>query len=196
MGKTTYRMIGASNHSKELREIHDFYATPPEAVEELLKHETFDKNIWEPACGMGHISDVLIKNGYNVISSDLIDRGYGIGGIDFLFHHRDGLFDGDTITNPPYRLAQDFVERALQVIEPGHKVAMLLRLSFLEGKARRDFFKRFPPVRVYVSSSRIQCAKNGDFQALKNAGGSAIAFAWFIWIRGHSSGSTELKWFN
>ena len=73
-------IMGASNHSEFEREQHDYYATDPQAVEELLKVESFDKNILEPCCGEGHISKVLEKHGYMVESSDLIDREFGRGG--------------------------------------------------------------------------------------------------------------------
>jgi hypothetical protein len=66
-----------------------------------------------------------------------------LGGIDFL--QWDSPFDGDIITNPPYKFALEFVEKALELITDGHKVAMFLKLQFLEGKARRAFFDKAPP---------------------------------------------------
>ena len=102
---------------------------------------------------------------------------------------------GDIITNPPYRLAVDFVYKALRVIPGGNKVAMFLRLQFLEGKSRKDLFARFPPKVIYVSSSRILCAKNGDFARMQAAGGSAVAYAWFVWVKGLRQ-PTIVKWIN
>lgn len=78
--ETYFRGIGASNHTDKDREINDYYATPPAAIDCLLEKATLDKNIWECACGQGHISKRLIELGYNVKSTDLIDRGYGVGG--------------------------------------------------------------------------------------------------------------------
>lgn len=182
--------LGASNHTMNPRAENDYYATDPRAVELLLEKEEFSNNIWECACGEGHISKVLEQNGYDVLSTDLIDRGYGTGGVDFLTSVR--VFDGDIITNPPYKYAIEFVKHALNSITNGHKVAMLLRLSFLEGKSRRILFDQYPPKKVYVSSNRILCAKNGDFE---NSDSSAIAYAWFIWEKGFS-GTPILKWFN
>ena len=157
---------------------NDYYATPPRAMELLLKEESFSKDIWEPACGEGHLSKVLEANGYNVYSTDLIDRGYGIGGKDFL--KEKGMFAGDIITNPPYKYAKEFVEKALETVMPGNKVAMFLKLTFLEGKTRRALFKNNPPQAVYVSSGRLECGKNGTFK-----GRSAVAYAWFVWRRGY-----------
>ena len=182
--------LGASNHTVNPRAEHDYYATDPRAVRLLLEMETFSDKIWECACGEGHISKVLEQNGYEVLSTDLIDRGYGTGGVDFLTS--DYIFDGDIITHPPYKYAIEFVKHALNSISEGHKVAMLLRLSFLEGKSRRVLFNQYPPKKVYVSSNRILCAKNGDFE---NSDSSAIAYAWFIWEKGFR-GTPTLKWFN
>ena len=75
-----YKTLGASNHTDKERQVNDYYATEPKAMEILLEVETFNKDIWECACGEGHLSEVLIKYGHNVLSTDLIDRGYGIGG--------------------------------------------------------------------------------------------------------------------
>ena len=167
------------NIRKKDAEPNDYYATEPRAIELLLDLESFSDHIWEPACGEGHLSKVLEKKGYNVYSTDLIERGYGIGNIDFLA--QKGLFQGDIITNPPYKYAKEFVEKALESVLPGNKVAMFLKLTFLEGKSRRELFKKNPPQAVYVSSDRIRCGKNGDFTGPR----SAVAYAWFVWRRGY-----------
>lgn len=75
--------LGASNHTMNSRAENDYYATDPRAVELLLEKEEFSNNIWECACGEGHISKALKQNGYEVLSTDLIDRGYGTGGGGF-----------------------------------------------------------------------------------------------------------------
>jgi 2-polyprenyl-3-methyl-5-hydroxy-6-metoxy-1,4-benzoquinol methylase len=75
-----FSTLGSSSHSKDDRHVHDYYATHPKATEWLVKLEKFNKQILEPACGEGHISNILSKNGYNVISTDLIERGFGGGG--------------------------------------------------------------------------------------------------------------------
>ena len=168
----------------------DFYATQPRAVELLLEKESFSPLIWEPACGEGHISKVLERAGYTVLSTDLIDRGYGQGQLDFLRYDCKLPLRADIITNPPYKYAKEFVQQALTVLAPGHKVAMFLKLQFLEGQSRRALFHHHPPQTVYVSSARLQCAKNGVFR-----GSSTIAFAWFVWYKGYH-GATYLKWIN
>ena len=184
------RIIGASNHADHEREKDDFYATDPIATIKLCGLERFTDDVWEPACGEGHISKVLAHHGYRVRSSDIVNRGYG-DVYDFL--STDNVYwHGDIVTNPPYKYAQDFVEKALQIIDDGNKVAMFLKLTFLEGKSRKELFRKYPPKVVYVASGRIKCAMNGDFDSI---GSSATAYAWFIWEKGFD-GDTIIKWFN
>lgn len=179
--------LGARNECVEEREEHDYYATQPIAIEWLMKIEKLNKHIWECACGEGHLAKPLIENGYAVKCTDLIDRGFGVGGVDFLAQNE--AFDGDIITNPPYKYAQEFIEKALSLITDGNKVCMFLKVQFLEGKRRRDMFEKYPPKTIWVSTSRIQCGKNGVFQ------GSMVAYAWYVWEKGYT-GPTTLKWFN
>jgi len=193
MTDKVFANIGASNHTYNRREPLDFYATDPIAAELLVELEDFNKNIWECACGAGHLSMPLEKAGYNVKSTDIADRGFGESGIDFLA--QQGMFDGDIITNPPYKYAIEFVEKAIEIIPVGNKVAMLLKLQFLEGKKRRELFDRSPPKVIYVSSSRINCCKNGDFSDKQRKNNSALAYAWYIWVKGWE-GDTVVKWFN
>lgn len=185
-----FKTIGASNHTDNERQREDYYATEPAATEWLCKLEHFNGPILEPSCGEGHISEVLKAQGYNVTSRDLVNRGYG-DEADFLSIDNTEWM-GDIVTNPPYKYAREFVEKALQIIPDSNKVAMFLKLTFLEGKARRNLFRTAPPIRVWVSSSRLKCAMNGEFDAM---GGSATAYAWFIWQKGYK-GDTIIKWFN
>lgn len=182
-----YRTLGT--HSNEDREQHDFYATEPKAVELLLEVEEFNKNILEPCCGKGHISDVLKEHGYEVSSYDLVDRGYGEVKDFFNFGK---IKNTDIITNPPYRKAQEFVEKSLEIVDEGAKVAMFLKTLFLESKSRKKLFTENPPKTIYVSSSRLICAKNGDFEKYK---GSAVSYSWFVWEKGFK-GNTTIKWIN
>lgn len=193
MSDVISRMIGASNHTDHDRVPNDYYATDPKAVEMLLELEQFAPVIWEPACGEGHISKVLQSHGYEVISTDLIYRGFGDPEpLDFLKETLDG-FDGDIVTNPPYSLAQDFVQTAIDTVKVGHKVAMFLKIQFLEGKKRFSLFAKSPPRTIYVSRSRIRCGTNGNFDGFKN--GSTLCYAWFVWEKGFT-GDPVIKWFN
>ena len=186
-----FKTLGSSNHTPDERAQFDYYATDPQAVEMLVALEPFAPVIWEPACGEGHISKVLAAHGYEVISTDLIYRGFGEPEpMDFLTETFPD-FEGDIITNPPYSAGLEFVKRALETVRPGGKVAMFLKVQFLEGKRRGELFSKTPPRTVYISRSRLACAKNGDFTHTE----SAIAYAWYVWEKGFT-GDPVIKWFN
>ena len=193
--KSVYTTLGASNHTEDEREQHDYYATDPIAIDVLINDgkSEINHNVWECACGEGHLAKRLSDYGYNVTATDLIDRGFGTGDVNFL--EINTIFNGDIVTNPPYKYAVKFIEHALDIIPTGNKVFMFLKLQFLEGKSRKELFKKYPPKCIYVSSSRILCAKNGDFEGMKKSGGSAVAYAWYEWEKGYT-GDTIIKWVN
>ena len=181
------KVLGISETAE--REKNDFYATDPKAMYKLLEYETFNKNIWEPACGEGNLSEVLKENGYNVYSTDLIDRGYGEDHYNFL--ESNLKFNGDIITNPPFKYATEFVKKSLESVELGNKVAMFMKLNYICGVKRyNEIYSTLPPQRIYAFIKRINCAKNNDF---KGCGNSAIDYAWFVWEKGKYA-PTELKW--
>lgn len=170
------------------RDLHDFYPTPPRATNALLDVETFVGEIWEPACGDGAISKILSERGHDVFSTDLVDRGYGhASGVDFLTTSIKEHVE-NVVTNPPFKLAVPFVERALR--RSTRKVAILARLAFLEGKARRVLFTTTPLARVHVFSSRVAMARGGEWT---NSQKGLIAFAWYVWEHGHE-GPPTIGW--
>jgi hypothetical protein len=179
------RMVGARD-AKSIRG-DDFYASPPEAVEALLRVVRFGGPIWEPACGDGAICKVLAANGYAVVATDLVDRGYGTHGRDFLFETRSEV--PNIVTNPPFKLAEQFAEKALELTTG--KVAFLMRLVWLEGQRRRKFFEKTPLSQVLVFSGRIPRMHRGDYDGPKSS--SSIAFAWFVWDHAHK-GPPTLGW--
>ena len=190
--KTTFVQLGASNHSLKDRETNDYYATDPNSLEIFLKALERDNiklhhNIWECACGQGHLSNVLINNNYNVYSSDLINRGYGEVK-DFL--KCNNLFNGDILTNPPYKYAKDFVKHSLDLLEDGNCCIMFLKIQFLEGKDRRKLFDKFPPKYVYVNSARQTCYINGNMNKKMS---SASCYCWYIWEKGFK-GEPVIRW--
>jgi len=157
------------------REKNDFYPTPQEATLALLNAWKFsdDDFIWECACGDGAISKVLEANNYVVHSTDLYDYGYGRPGIDFLKETNPPLGFHTIITNPPFELAEKFVYHAHKIGIT--KLAMFLKLAFLEGQARKKMYEIYKPARVFVFSKRISFPVNGK----KKSG--MIAFAWYVW---------------
>lgn len=185
--------MGAHTYTEEDREENDFYATNPESLILFLERIKEDdikisKDIWECSCGDGSLSKTLIERNYNVVSSDLIDRGFGTPGIDFLKQNKH--WKGDILTNPPYKYAMEFVQHSMELIETNSKCIMFLKLQFLEGIQRRKLFEEYPPKYIYVFSKRQCCAKNGDFEKYK---GGAVSFAWYIWEKGFK-GDPIIRW--
>ena len=165
----------------------DFYPTPSWATRALLDHESFEGSIFEPACGDGSMSKVLEKNGLEVLSADLYDRGYGHTGLSCDFFKSNQPFD-NIITNPPYNIAGKFLLHALSLSR--NKVAFLLRLAFLEGAERqREIFSKTPLARVWVFSERVTFYPKGE----ERISGGTTAYAWFVWDHAHI-GSPEIKW--
>lgn len=175
--------------------------------------ENFTKNIYECSAGEGHLSKRFIDLGFNVYSTDLVDRGYGESGIDFLKVKRDEIpFETfSIITNPPYSLAEKFIYHSMEILKDGEKCAMFLKVLFEESDGRKKLFKTYPP-RIYVCSNRIRCGKNGDFYDRdKNTGkilykkdgtpkliSSAVAYAWYIFEKGWKpkEGGGMIDWIN
>lgn len=190
MKEDIFRNLGASNHSLGERQSEDFYATEPKAAELLLEIIPELNNIWECACGQGHLAKVFDNVDKLGKATDLVDRGYGATE-DFLLS-KEPYHNGDIVTNPPYKYAKEFVEKALELVDVGRYVCMFLKVLFLESRSRKELFIKFPPKVIYISSSRINCAKNGDFNTYTS---SAIAYAWYIWQKGYS-GESVVKWIN
>ena len=190
MKESTFINLGATNHARGVRESNDYYATDPIAGKLLLEAEPDLNNIWECACGEGHLAKVFDEAGILGKATDLIDRGYG--SVEDFFFIIQPYHNGDIVTNLPYKYAQEFVEHALNKVDEGRKICMFLKVLFLESQSRKKLFTLYPPKSIYISSSRINCAKNGDFKTYNS---SAIAYAWFVWIKGYK-GETVIKWIN
>ncbi len=189
MADATYNLNGGFKPTmKRFADLNgpDFFPTPAWATYALMDNESFHGETWESACGDGAMSRVIETACKHVISSDLFDRGYGDGGIDFL--EADRQCD-NIITNPPYNCAEAFVRCGTQ--KSRRKFALLLRLAFLEGANRANtIFSAVPPARVWVFSERITFyPKNVEVK-----GSGTTAYAWFVWDK-DATGATELKWF-
>ena len=171
------RLAGSGNPN---REKDDFYATPDWAIDALLDREKFEGEIWEPACGDGAICKRLVKYGYSdIYATDLIDRGYGDDHFDFMNSRRGAV---NIITNPPFKLGTKFTLHALNLASK--KVAMFNKLSFLEGKERRD--------RLY-SLNMLECCYVFGERVGFNGGSGMLAFAWFVFNKQYD-GKPRLEW--
>ena len=172
----------------DIRQYRDYYATHPSAVRDILTKEKFSKWVLEPCCGGGYMAEEIKKAGYKVSAYDIVNRGYGKQA-DFLnTDWEQGKWD--IITNPPFKSVTLFIRKAIEICK--EKVAILLPLRYLTSQERYDFYKEYPPARVYAYTNRICIAKNGRFDKYQK-GQSAVIYAWFIWEKGYR-GDTILKW--
>lgn len=174
---------------------NDYYATPYESTRALLDIEKFEGDFIEPCVGGGHIAEIL-KEYYpdrEVVGVDLIDRGYKNTIVSNYFDYK---FDGDynIVTNPPYSLAQEFLEHSMEQVKDGKKIAMFLKIQFLEGAKRRELFKKYPPKYIYVFSKRQNPWRNGSpIDENGKPWSSTMCFAWFVWEKGYKGYST-INW--
>ena len=183
-----FRNIGASSHSDYERDKYDFYATDPSAILLLHTHGLLDDSpYWETACGNGMMSKELLRLGYDVVSSDKYDHGYGDGGVDFFKCNK--VFEGNLITNPPYRHINRWIEHSLNLAS--NKVYIFCRIPTIETIGRYNkIFKHTPPKFICPFVKRVNCYRNG---ITKNYS-SAVCYAWFIWDNKDSSKETKVKW--
>lgn len=173
----------------------DDFPTPPWATRALCEHVLSPrsiavKSVWEPACNRGWMARPLAEYFGMVHASDIHD--YGWEGqervIDFLFPHSEPPKGVDwIITNPPFRLAQQFIQRGLELAREG--VAVLVRTSFLEGVGRYDaLFSQAPPSTVAQFVERVPMVK-GRYDP---AASTATSYAWIVW--GCGSSPTTFRW--
>lgn len=170
----------------------EFHRTPREATLSLLAIEgdAIPKMIWEPACGDGAISEILLRAGYAVYSSDIADRGYGKV-LDFLNADRNRVAYG-VLTNPPFSKAKEFVDAAFSYASVNY-CALLLPLRFMESGRRKAWWECRPPARVWVSVSRLPMMHRDGYEGKKST--SAIPMAWHVWLRGYT-GDAAIKLFD
>lgn len=170
----------------------DYFPTPPWAVRALCEHlDTWGSigaaSCWEPACGSGDMVRALKGYFGKVAGSDVHDYGGPDQDevADFLFPALPALADGWPagapdwiITNPPFRLAEAFALRALELA--GEGVALLVRTSFLEGIGRHErLFARFPPEWILQFTERVPMVKG----RLDGSASTATAYCWIVWAQ-------------
>ena len=171
----------------------DYYATNPEAVKMLLTKYTFDAHtILEPCIGGGHIANAIndfYTTKREITGMDLVDRGYpGTIVADFLPYKTDKKYEG-IITNPPYSLAKEFVEKGMELLEDDGQMAMFLKIQFLEGAKRKELFDKYPPKYIYVFRNRMATWNSGLEKDPKTGKrwATTMCHAWFVWEKGSTS---------
>lgn len=189
------KLAGGNPESERVK--HDFYATNPKAVELLFERESFGGDFLEPCVGEGHIANVIKKHYPNeyLYVCDIVDRGYPNTVVDdFLTHDfLDKKFDS-IITNPPYSLGKEFVEKGMELLRDNGKMAMFLKIQFLEGEKRRDMFKEYPPKHIYVFVKRMATFNNGkEVDEKGKPWATTMCHAWFVWVKGFN-GEPIIRW--
>jgi hypothetical protein len=176
------KLVGSSPKNKRVE--NDFYATNPETVKKFFKEFAkkntigLDDVFWECACGNGNISKVieLFYPENKIISTDLINRGYG-NVEDFLQSERKADV---IITNPPFALLNDFIKHGLE--QTNRFLIFFAKIQLLETKARVEILKNSPLRYVYVHSERQATWRNGaQFDENGKPWAQTMCMAWFIW---------------
>lgn len=188
----------AGGNPENERVENDFYATNPKAVEMLLKEYNFKGRAWlEPCVGQGHISKTVL-NYYNnniwIDGVDLIDRGFpNTIATDFLTYEPKGKYDV-VISNPPFSLAQEFIEKGFELLKDNGQMAMFLKIQFLEGGKRKEFFEKYPPKYIYVFRNRMATWNNGnELDPNGKRWATTMCHAWYIWEKG-STTEPIIRW--
>lgn len=176
----------AYNRRTSPKEGLDYFPTPPWATRALLTHVLpgISGSCLEPACGEGHMSKVLQEYGLQVVSSDIHSYGYGEVS-DFLKY--DGPSYDWIITNPPYILAEEFIEKSLEYSLEG--CAFLVRSAFIESIGRWErLYSKNPPTLMAQFAERVGMIKG----AVAAKTSTTTPFCWLIW-KHHDSGC-QLSW--
>jgi hypothetical protein len=180
---------GAARHALSERG-NDLYETPPEATRALIRHVALPPFIWEPAAGRGAIARELRAAGHAVHMTDLADyEGADPGimsGVDFLLE-RQAPVVGAIVTNPPYKLADQFIRHGLSL---GLPVIVLLRLMAIEGSKRSDIIDGHLH-EVWAGKERLPGMHRDGWDGPRNASTSA-PFAWFVFRPEKRVGPTAL----
>lgn len=169
---------GAARHALADRGA-DLYETPPEATRALIRNVPLPPFIWEPAAGRGAISRELKAEGFYVACTDLVsyhgaDAGIR-GGVDFLMERQAPSMVSSIVTNPPYKLADQFVRHGISL---GLEVVVLLRLMAIEGAKRSDIVDGHLH-EVWAGKERLPFMHRDGWEGPKNSN-SGAPFAWFV----------------
>ena len=176
----------------------DFYATPTWVTEALLQHVHFRAPIWEPCCGDGTMSKALSARGYHVTSTDLIQRGFGKAGVDFLECGEVPAGCGAIVTNPPYgdtgtqqgqarssNAMLGFLRHALGLTASVQgQLALLVRLNWIAGQRVAGIMSAAPFAAVIVLTSRIRWFDMGE-----QTNSAQHHHAWVVFDHAHPAGA-------
>lgn len=169
----------------------EHFETPLWAAQEILKHEIMTRDVIDPCCGIGILSEAAFAAGYrDVIPLDIHDWGYSKQSsevVDFLNMNKGDLPDNATyFMNPPFSKAEDFVKKSFDL--GARKVICFQRFAWWESAKREQFWNDFPPNRVYICGDRADCWRH-DIPMDERGSGSPTAHAWFVFEAGQPPGT-------
>lgn len=167
----------------------DYFPTPPWATRALCEQSVGDRfSAWEPACGEGAMLRPLREYAAWVFASDVHDYGQGNVLHDFLLPFLPVGVNAVEwiITNPLFRLGEQFARRALALATKG--VALLVRTGFLESIERFKLFQEQPPAEVLQFAERVPMVKG----RLHKDASTATSYCWIVWRAGETD--TRLRW--
>jgi predicted RNA methylase len=180
----------------------EHWETPEWTINAILKKEILTEVVWDPCCGAGVMSRIAKEHGYHVISSDIHNWGYEDqkAVIDFLDQNmeiEESYIEASVLMNPPFSKAQSFVERAFEL--GARKVVCFQRFAWWESASRQEFWKKYPPNRIYICSDRADCwrhdiqpgpdGKRRNPETGKAMESTPTAHAYFVWEVGHPAGT-------
>ena len=186
--QASQRSVPMTGDDQGSRQKDDFYATPPWVTRALIDAEPFSGAIWEPAAGTGRICEAVrdweVEHNFapvEIVATDLVDRGYAPAqtGVDFLMEQK--LLAPNVITNPPFKLAREFAQHAMDL--GAAKCALLLKLGFAQGADRTPWLFNSGLARIWVIASRITFEAAADRPAFTS--NFVDGYAWFVWVAGH-----------
>jgi hypothetical protein len=205
--RPSIKSLGATNIAvNKDREDLDFYCTPDMAVDSLMSHYEFEPVIIEPMAGEGCIAKKLASTNRLIIASDIAQRSYKL---DFTCDYFSSNFmelakkhllgkKFSIITNPPYKLANNFIIHTLADVKP-ESLAVFLPLRYLEGQDRKkEIYDKFKPDKVILFSKRLGCYRwSQKSMATEYGVPSAVAYMWLVFNKKtmlDQSYETKLEW--
>jgi hypothetical protein len=178
------------------RDQHDWYVEPHECSFTLFELEKFTGPVWDPACGLGRIVSSAQKLGLSSFGSDIVNRGEHCVEERNFFESAPPYDFSNIVSNPPFGVAEEFVQRAIDLVPMNGKVAMLLPLVWLSGfSTKRSWLPDSPLYRFYPISPRPSMPPGKVVITGEKVGNGTKDFAWFVWMKGYE-GSAEVRFMN
>lgn len=207
MSDKVFKLLGA--HSTTERAKDDFYQSSPEIANALFecvkagikRNDLYAEGLEETviidsSVGTGTLLEPFRYKCWSLIGYDIADRGYKFVSIQNWLTVKEIPNPRNKpkviVQNPPFKLALEFVQHSLELLNNGELLFSLHRIQFLEGLERfenlyKNKYKR--PKYVFIFTKRVSCITPD----IENKGKNAVCFAWFMWQKGYR-GSTQIKW--